>query len=174
MIGERTPRRIALVGCGGSGKTTRARELGERLALPVFHLDGIFWQRGWQAMERATFVAEQERIMAGEAWVVDGNYGGTMRAGVGRADLVIFLDFPTWTCLSGIFRRWWTYRGQVPPGQSSGNPERLTLEFVLWALTYRRQRRRRVLQMLEDHAAEFVALADRSEIPQLIERLAAR
>ena len=41
-------KRIAIIGCGGSGKTTLATQLGAALGLPVHHLDRLFWRAGWQ------------------------------------------------------------------------------------------------------------------------------
>ena len=37
------PQRIVIVGCSGSGRSTLARKLGERLALPVVHLDVLHY-----------------------------------------------------------------------------------------------------------------------------------
>lgn len=34
--------RVIIVGNSGSGKLTLAREMGERLGLPVVHLDKVF------------------------------------------------------------------------------------------------------------------------------------
>jgi len=39
-------KRIIIIGSGGAGKSTLARALGERLGLPVVHLDAQFWQAG--------------------------------------------------------------------------------------------------------------------------------
>jgi adenylate kinase family enzyme len=36
------PKRIAIIGCCGAGKSTLARILGEKLNLPVIHLDAYF------------------------------------------------------------------------------------------------------------------------------------
>ena len=45
---EMPPQRIVVVGCSGSGKSTMARELGRRLALPVVHLDVLHYLPGWR------------------------------------------------------------------------------------------------------------------------------
>ncbi len=57
-------KRIAIIGCGGAGKSTLARELGKILDLPVVHLDRVYWKPGWEPTPREAFVAEQRKIMA--------------------------------------------------------------------------------------------------------------
>ena len=40
-------RRALVIGSGGAGKSTLARELGARAGLPVVHLDRLYWRPGW-------------------------------------------------------------------------------------------------------------------------------
>jgi hypothetical protein len=40
--------RIMLIGSGGAGKSTFARELAQLTHLPIVHLDQIFWKPGWE------------------------------------------------------------------------------------------------------------------------------
>lgn len=44
---DAAPRRIAVVGASGSGKTTFARRLAERLGIPHIELDAIHWGPDW-------------------------------------------------------------------------------------------------------------------------------
>ena len=44
--------RILIIGCGGAGKSTLARRLGEKTGLPVVHLDKLYWRPGWQHVTR--------------------------------------------------------------------------------------------------------------------------
>ncbi len=39
--------RVAVVGCGGAGKSTLATALGRLTGLRVVHLDRHYWQPGW-------------------------------------------------------------------------------------------------------------------------------
>jgi len=39
--------KIAVIGSGGSGKSTFSRKLGNILNLPVYHLDTVYWNPGW-------------------------------------------------------------------------------------------------------------------------------
>jgi hypothetical protein len=62
-------RRLLVVGCPGAGKSTFSRRLGERLSLPVIHLDLHFWHAGWQPPEPTQW-RETAAI---------GRYGGHLR-----------------------------------------------------------------------------------------------
>jgi adenylate kinase family enzyme len=68
--------RIAVIGCGGAGKTTLANELGSRLGLPVLHIDGFYWRRRPDGGEVASTPEHWQRVHAGmiggDRWVIDG------------------------------------------------------------------------------------------------------
>ena len=72
-------KRILILGCGGAGKSTLARRLGAATGLPVVHLDGLYWQPGWVAMERAAWRRTVENEIAKDAWIIDGNFGSPAR-----------------------------------------------------------------------------------------------
>lgn len=82
--------RIVILGNGGSGKSTLARLLGERLDLPVVHLDKLFWEPGWAEPDAQQFRERVREAVAGDAWVCEGNYARrTFDLRLPRADLVI-------------------------------------------------------------------------------------
>src|SRR5260370_18292945 len=93
-------RRIVVIGCPGSGKTTLALRLGRRLALPVVHLDVLFWRPGWTASDTPSFRGRVSQAIAGDAWIVDGSYATqTFDLSLPRADAIVFLHRPCWSCL---------------------------------------------------------------------------
>src|SRR6516225_379561 len=89
-------KRIVILGPCGAGKSTLARRIGERLGLPVVHLDRFFWNPGWVQTEEATFRARVEKAAEGDAWVMDGNYTNPapINHRLSRAHAVIWLDLP--------------------------------------------------------------------------------
>jgi adenylate kinase family enzyme len=72
----RVMRRIIVVGCSGSGKTSLALKLGRKLGLPVVHLDVLYWRPGWNASDKASFRVRVADAIAGEGWVADGSFSG--------------------------------------------------------------------------------------------------
>ncbi|HJP33228.1 MAG: AAA family ATPase [Candidatus Latescibacteria bacterium] len=51
--------RVVIIGPGGAGKSTLARQLGERLGIEVVHLDRVFWRPGWVRVPRE----EQQQLL---------------------------------------------------------------------------------------------------------------
>gem|GEM_PF-6797859 len=41
--------KVAIIGSYGAGKSISARSLGNKLDLPVIHLDAYYWQPGWRS-----------------------------------------------------------------------------------------------------------------------------
>ena len=134
------PRRILVIGPSGSGKSTLARNLGVRLDIPVVHLDALHWGPNWTTRDEATFqqfVADQ---LAREAWVMDGNYSGTLNLRLPRAQAVIWLDLPRHIYFPRALWRSITGYGRDRP--DIGNKERFEIAFFKdWVWTYPRRSR---------------------------------
>jgi adenylate kinase family enzyme len=164
--------RIAVIGCGGSGKTVLARRLGCILDLPVTHLDALYYDDGWNLAPPGRFAARQHELVADHRWVIDGNYASTLSIRFARADTVIFLDLPVLTCLWSIAQRRWRYRG----GQhADGVYDRITWSFITYILGYRRSMRPRVNALVAEHGghARYVRLISRRQVNRFLQRLGA-
>lgn len=138
--------RILVIGSGGAGKSTAAVAIGAALGLPVIHLDARYWSAGWVPMESEAWRAHVMRLTREPAWVMDGNYGGTLPVRLAACDTVVFLDLSRWVCLARVVRRAWRHRGRSRPDMTPGCPERLTWAFMWWVWTYPSRRRPGVLQ----------------------------
>ena len=143
--------RIAIIGCGGSGKTTVANRLGPALGLPVTHLDVAFYDERWNPLPQEEFAALQRDLVAAPRWVIDGNYASTMPIRLAAADTVIFLDLPARACLWGIAQRRRRYRGAQ--NDHDGVYDRITWGFIRYVWNYRRTMAPRVRTLINDHAA---------------------
>lgn len=157
-------KRIAIVGCGGAGKSVLARELGVRTGIEVIHLDALYWDAEWRPRPADEWEALQRRLIENEAWIIDGNYGATLDLRLSAADTVIFLDLPTHVCLARVLLRRIKDRGRARPDKLGS--ERITLSFLRWIWGYRRERRPGVLQRLArvDPGTRVITLSSRAEV----------
>jgi adenylate kinase family enzyme len=104
-------RRWVVIGTSGSGKSTAARLLAEKLSLPLIDSDNLNWMAGWKEKDHALFKKELLEALQVEAWVLDGAYARVREDVLPLAQGVLWLDTGYLTCLSRvIFRtllRWW-------------------------------------------------------------------
>jgi adenylate kinase family enzyme len=103
-------RRVAVVGISGSGKTTTARRLAERLDVPFIELDALNHGPNWSEVSDDELRAKVEGALAAarDGWVVDATYVRKLGELVyERADTLVWLDLPLQLCLRRIWRRTW-------------------------------------------------------------------
>jgi len=142
--------RIAIIGCGGSGKTTVGRRLAEALHAPVTHLDAVYYDDEWNTLPKEKFAALQEELVAQDHWVIDGNYASTLPIRLRRATMVIFLDLSPMTCLTGIAQRRLRYGGGQ--NDATGVYDRVNWGFIKYVWTFRRTMGPRVRKLIAEHA----------------------
>lgn len=126
--GERlkTARRVLVIGCSGGGKSTLSQKLAAHFGLEYQSIDrDVRWLPGWRERDRDARRRILEELVARERWVMDGSNPSTFDLRVPRADLVIWVRMPRWTCLLGVARRVWRYHGTVRPDMAEGCPEPL-------------------------------------------------
>lgn len=98
-------RRVTVVGTTGSGKTTLARALAERLGVPHVELDALHWGPNWTAVPKEELRARVSAALAGDGWVVDGNYRSVRDIVWARADTLVWLDYPLPLVMTRLARR---------------------------------------------------------------------
>jgi adenylate kinase family enzyme len=165
-------KRVAVIGSGGAGKSVF--ELGERTALPVIHLDRLYWKPGWVPMPEDEWQAVHADLIEPERWIIDGNYGSTMEARITAADTVIFLDLPRLVCIWGALQRHWRHRAGGRPDMVAGQRERIDPKFLWWIWRYPDTRRPAVLARLAKLPAttQVVRIRSRREAREVLDSLA--
>ena len=164
--------RIIIIGCGGAGKSTLARQLGEKLDIPVVHLDKLFWKPGWVQVTHEEFDILHTQELAKEKWIMDGNFNRTMPQRIARCDTVIYLDFSRFACLLGVLKRVLTTHGTVRPDMGEGCPERIDFEFLKWVWGYNKNKRERNYKLLnEAQHAETIVLKNRRMVRKFLAQL---
>jgi len=131
-------RRILLDGATGSGKSTAARLIAERLGLPAVLADDIGWLPGWTARDRDDQRAMIAEAAAGELWVIDSAYSSWWDVVLPRTELIIGLDYPRAVSLWRLLRR---TAHRIRTGELACNGNRETLRRALGRRTRPPRRR---------------------------------
>jgi len=141
--------KISIIGGSGSGKSTLANILSESMKIPVIHLDSINYKPNWIQVDKV----ERDKIISGKSnedkWIIDGNYNKTLKERLIKSDLIIWLDYSSYTQIKGVVKRiaqnYNKERSEIP-----GCKERINLKFIKYVATYNKVKRPEMLEILKD------------------------
>ena len=165
--------RIMIIGCGGAGKSTLARKLGEKTGLPVVHLDQIYWSPGnWEHLEKTEFDHLLMLELEKPRWILDGNFNRTMELRLEKCDTVIYLDFNRIQCILGWLKRVITNCGTARPDMAPGCNEWFDPEFAKWLWNFNKQNRARYLEILDNQKNKDVyILRNRRQVKRFLDKV---
>ena len=160
-------KKILVLGCPGSGKSTFARQLQEKTGLPLIHLDNVWWRGDGTHISREAFDRALAGLLAGEKWIMDGDYSRTYEVRVRAADTVIFLDYDEETCMAGIMARVGQDRPDMPWTENTVDPE-----LVAMVQNYARDNRPTVYALLDKYPEkQAVVFTDRAQADRWLAEL---
>ena len=145
--------RIIVIGCPGSGKSTFSRALHNKTAIPLYHLDMMYWNTDKTTVERSVFLERLTTILEKDEWIIDGNYASTMELRISACDTIIFLDYPLDVCLDGVKERRGKSRSDIPWVETEEDEE-----FIEFIKSYNEEQKPRVLELLEKYDDKNVVI----------------
>jgi adenylate kinase family enzyme len=166
-------KRIMVIGASaGAGKSTFARQLGEKTGIEVHHLDVLYWKPGWVESGLKEFSDAQREIVKKNQWIIEGNYSNTFEIRAAACDTVIYLEVPLYLCLYRVLKRWVTNLGKTRPDMAAGCREKMDRKFIGFIVTTYGPRKRKMNERLDRFEAEgkkVIVLKNRLDIGSYLE-----
>lgn len=152
--------RILIIGCSGSGKSRMACALGEKLGLPVVHLDQLWWKPGRENVTVEEFDQQLDTVLETQKWIIDGNFSRTMPLRLQYCDTIIYLDYSRWACLLGMCQ------------QALGSPKNVHWDLVKRIWNYNKNNRSlNHTWIAQAKHAQTIVLKNRREAKAFLEEL---
>ncbi len=164
-------RKVVVIGCSGAGKTEFSRRLAEKTALPLVHLDKLYWRAGWRHVSAEEFDALHAAELEKPAWILDGNYNRTLPVRLNACDTAIFLRYPRRVCLLGAVKRYLKGRGKCRADVGEGCPEKPDAEFLKYIWNYDKRFGEKYCRMLEESGAAHYVFKSRREAEAFLQSL---
>ena len=139
-------KKIIVIGCPGSGKSTFSRALHSRTGIPLYHLDMMYWKADKTTVERSIFLQRLSDVLERDEWIIDGNYGSTMEKRLAVCDTVFFLDYPTEVCLEGVSERIGKPRADMPWVETEED-----LEFIEFIKSFNEKQKPQIMTLLDKY-----------------------
>ena len=161
-------KKVIVIGCPGSGKSTFSKSLHRITGIPLFHLDMLFWNADKTTVEKPVFIERLLKTVQNSEWIIDGNYSSTMELRMEKCDTVIFLDYPLEVCLTGIKERKGKPRSDMPWIESDEEDA----EFIEYIKNYNTQSRPQVLELLKRYSHKDIYIfSNRTQAEEFLTKL---
>lgn len=164
-------KRIIIIGCPGSGKSTLSLILSTKLNLPVIHLDKLLWKPNWVQSSPREFDSKLLAELHKDKWIMDGIYRRTLDLRIKYANLVIFLDFDTEICINSYIERVNNNLGIVRLDMTEGCIETYDEEFVIYIRDFNKTQRTDIYKTLNKSSIEKIIFKNRNEVGKFIDQI---
>ena len=172
-------KKITIIGVSGSGKSYFTKKLAEKIGLPVFHMDQLFWKANWVMENKEVFNAKVIEVTQGERWITDGNFTShkqILHERLQRADTIFFFDFNPYVCAWRVLLRRFEHWGKRRPDMAEGCIEGFDPEFVKflrWILNFRRHTKPKVLAAIKEtgSVSKVVTFKNRGAVNRYLKSL---
>ncbi len=154
-------KKIIILGSSGSGKSTLANRIGLYTGFPVYHLDNILYNPGWERKEKSKWSEIcREIFLRKDVGIVDGNYTSIIPERINWADLVIFIDIPTWLQIYRIFLRNIRIKIGLEKryGTQKENKEKIGWDFLKWAYRWNKHEKDKIFSMIDSYKDKKVII----------------
>ncbi|MFN8771079.1 MAG: hypothetical protein ACK5WP_09485 [Neisseriaceae bacterium] len=171
--------KILVIGSPGSGKTTFTIKISKYLGLPVFHLDDLYWLKGWSRPSEKEWLEKLNQLVNNNNWIIDGNYYNSLDIRFGQADYVIYLDYPITLCLFRAFKRTLNrrlFKLELPlqiKQDSSYTPSiKFNIKFIKLIITFKYKYKATIMKMLGSYKLDSKILKSPKEAEKFLQDLA--
>ena len=155
-------KKVIVIGCPGSGKSTFSRQLRDKTGLPLFYLDMIWHKPDRSNVSRDVFDNRLNEILSKDKWIIDGNYLRTLPMRLEKCDTVFLLDFKLELCPSGAYSRIGKQREDLPWIEHTFDEE-----FKQWIMDFPKDQLPVIYDLLETYCNKTIIIfKNRSELEQ--------
>ena len=157
-------KKVIVIGCPGSGKSTFSRALQNLTGLPLYHLDLLYWNSDRTTVSKEVFRERLQNVLMLDRWIIDGNYGSTIEMRMAECDTVFFLDFPLEVCIEGVRQRQGKPRPDMPWIETEDDEE--FLEFIK---NFESESKPKILSLLQKYKEKnIIVLKSREEADKTV------
>lgn len=159
-------KKVIVIGCPGSGKSTFSRKLAAKTGLPLYYLDMIWHRADRTVVGQEAFDKRMVEIMAEDRWILDGNYARTLPLRLAECDTVFFFDIPLDECIEGAKSRLGKERVDMPWTDDELDPE-----FLQWIIDFPRDVVPEINRLLSAFDKTIIRFHSRTEADRFIDSL---
>jgi len=160
------PRKFALIGLPGSGKSTFASRLGKNLDIPVHHLDRHMFEPDGKKKDKQEFIEIQKAMLNEDAWIVEGCSFSTFEMRFAKADVLIYFHFSRIVCFFRLFKRLFNYE------RDYGGLRAVTWEILKYTWNFDKEKRVRIEELRKKYPqTEFFIFKSQKDANKFLESL---
>lgn len=159
-------KKIIIIGCPGSGKTTFAVKLANKLGIKLFHLDAIYHKPDKTHISSEEFDDALSNILSLDSYIIDGNYNRTIERRISACDTVFLFDLPTNVCIEGALSRVGKPRPDMPWVETELDPD-----FKEWISSFSENSLPKIYALIESYRVgkNIVIFKSREEADAFLE-----